>query len=411
MTLGNVVGGSRARRGARVWALLVLSVLLLGGCATVPTEYREPVPLTAEARATLNTRVFDRAWELVNEKYFDASFRGVDWAAMRERYRPEAIGAADDAALYRAVNKMAAELKESHLVALTPRRVHESRVDHRAAVGVRWEVIEGQRVVVDVVPDGPAAEAGIERGWIVETRNGVPLVDGEVFVTRLGQAVTYGFLDTHDTRRTFTLQPRLLNFERYVARELGDGYVYLRFDSFGRQTLTWLRRQLIEHAAAPGVVIDLRENRGGNTFVLSAAIGNFFPRKVAEGRMVRRNGDTKESHSFGLGSARYAGRIAVLVGPSTGSAAEILAHVLQHHGRATVIGRRTAGAVIYSRSYGLPGGGQLQVPVSDYVGLDGERLEGRGVTPDVEVPAPTLAQRRAGEDRDLEAAVKLLRGE
>ena len=51
--------------------------LFLAGCATIPTEYREPAALAAEARATLNLRVYDRAWELVNEKYFDRAFLGV----------------------------------------------------------------------------------------------------------------------------------------------------------------------------------------------------------------------------------------------------------------------------------------------------------------------------------------------
>ncbi|OYU99798.1 MAG: hypothetical protein CFE26_25035 [Verrucomicrobiales bacterium VVV1] len=108
----------------RVWifaAVLAGAVLGLAGCATVPTEYREPAPLTAEARAALNLRVYDRAWELVNEKYFDEKFLGVDWAAQKGKYRTDAAAAADDAALYRVLNRLGGELKQSHLTALAPR--------------------------------------------------------------------------------------------------------------------------------------------------------------------------------------------------------------------------------------------------------------------------------------------------
>jgi len=81
---------------------------------------------------------------------------------------------------------------------------------------------------------------------------------------------------------------------------------------------------------------------------------------------------------------------------------------MQQHRRATIIGRRTAGAVIVSRDYPLPGGGRLQVPVTDYVGNDGQRLEGRGVTPDLVRPALTLAELRGRKDPDLAEAVQSL---
>jgi carboxyl-terminal processing protease len=58
--------------------------------------------------------------------------------------------------------------------------------------------------------------------------------------------------------------------------------------------------------------------------------------------------------------------------------------------------------------YRLPDGGRLQVPVIDFVGLKGERLEGRGVDPDIVLPEPTLTDWRSGRDRDLEAAVQIL---
>ena len=115
-------------------------------------------------------------------------------------------------------------------------------------------------------------------------------------------------------------------------------------------------------------------------------------------------------NSWQLGSARYRGQVVVLVDASTGSAAEIFAAVLQDHERATVIGRRTAGAVLASWFYRLPDGGELQLSREDYVAPKGRRIEANGVQPDIVVPR-RLADVRAGRDLDLETALQVLRGE
>ena len=393
------------KRGRILAAVLFGLVVGLAGCATVPTEYREPAPLAAEARTALNLRVYDRAWELVNEKYFDAKFLGVDWPVQRERYRAEAAAAADDAALYRVLARLCGELKQSHLAPLPPRRAHELQTDRRAAVGLRWLEIAGQFIVTDVLPGGTAAEAGVQVGWIAVSRNGRSLDGREDFITRLGEPVTFEFIDLADRRVTLALEPRLLDFDRLVARDLPGGYRYLRFDLFSAASLRWLSEELKTHRAAPGVVIDLRQNPGGNALVNLIAVEEFFDRRVPMGRFVQRGGRVRETKGIALFSARYAGRVAVLVGPGSASASEIFAHVMQQQRRATVVGRRSAGAVIVSRFYSLPGGGRLQVPIQDYVGVDGRRLEGRGVTPDVIVPARTVADWRAGRDPELEAAL------
>jgi carboxyl-terminal processing protease len=389
--------------------LLLLIVAFFAGCATPPSEYREPPPLAAEERSAHNLRIFDRVWELVDQKYFDASFRGVDWAAMRVKYEPEAVSSPDDEALYRVLNKMCGELKESHLTALTPRRAHEKRAEHRPAIGLRWTQVEGRRVVTDVLRGGPAERAGVKRGWLLVSRNGVPMREDDPFVTRVGHPVQFEFIDNRDRVRMMSIVPELVSFEALEARKLEGGFVYLRFDEFSHQTVSWLRGKMREHRAAAGIILDLRENRGGNTFALRLALAEFFPRQVPEGRVIKRNGDEDEEHSFVLWPTRYDGSVWLLVGPGTGSAAEIFSHVLQFHNRAPVIGRRTAGAVIYSRSFRLPGGGELQVPVSDYIGLDGQRLEGRGVTPDIELPLPSLVDRRLAKDLEMEKVTELLR--
>ncbi|MBI3885240.1 MAG: hypothetical protein HY302_05865 [Opitutae bacterium] len=387
---------------------LAALLLALAGCATAPTEYREPPPLTATARPAHNLAVFDRAWALVQEKYFDAKFRGLDWAALRDQHRPAAAAAPNEEELYRVLNRMNAGLKESHLSAIPPRRVHERVTAHRAGVGLRWMLLEGRRVVDDLVPGGPAALAGVQLGWLVTTRDGAPIKDGDPYRPQLGQPVTYGFLDAQDRPHSLTFAPQLLELARHEARTLPDGVRYLRFDRFDYASLRWLSEQLRTAPVPPAVVIDLRSNPGGKALALNVAVAEFFPHRVAEGRLISRRGRERESHSVSWRSARYPGRVVLLTGPATGSAAEVFSHVLQFHGRAQVVGRPTAGAVIYSRTWPLPGGGRLQIPVTDYVGLDGKRLEGRGVTPDVATAPRTLADGRAARDADLEEAVRLL---
>jgi carboxyl-terminal processing protease len=183
----------------------------------------------------------------------------------------------------------------------------------------------------------------------------------------------------------------------------------LRFDEFDGPDRRWLSRELKKHRDAPGVGIDLRRNPGGETFSLGISIGEFFDRPVDCGTFISRAGSRRVKNSWQLGSAEYRGRVAILVDGATGSAAEIFAAVLQDHGRATVIGRRTAGAVLASWFYRLPDGGELQLSREDYVAPKGRRIEGAGVVPDI-VVSRALADIRAGRDRDLEAALEVLRG-
>ncbi|HYC71669.1 MAG TPA: S41 family peptidase [Opitutaceae bacterium] len=399
-----------ARLGPAGWLLALMPLLALAGCASAPRAYVEPPPLAATERPAHNLEVFERARELVDEKYFDPAFRGRDWRALGARYRPLAAAARDDAALYRVLNDLCGELGESHLVAIPPRRTHERKTDLRFGVGMGWRRLEANQVVTELVPGGPAEAAGVEVGWIIVSRNGVPLDQlAGTPPPRPGEPVTYGFLDLENQPRSIVFAPQLLRYERLEARDLPGGFRYLRFDRFDRESLRWLGAQLKAFPDAPGVVIDLRDNLGGTIYACQAAVNQFFPDRVSSGRFVRRGGAAHESKGWSFFGADYRGRVLILTSGATGSAAEIFAHVLQFRGRATVVGRPTAGAVILSRTYALPGGGSLQVPIQDYRGLDGRRLEGHGVMPDVPLAVPVVADLRAGRDSDLSAALTLLR--
>jgi carboxyl-terminal processing protease len=400
-----------ARPGRRSSLTLLLIVLGVAGCATLPPVKVavEQFPAEQQARAKENLRVFSAVWDLVNRRHYDPETRGERWDAAAVAFAPKAAAAKDDAELYRVINDMLRPLEDSHTFALTPVQALERKTRIRARTGFNMERLGGRWVVSEVLPTSPAEEAGVKVGWIVVARNGQPLGERIDFRAKQGETATWDFLDEKDQKVRLAPAARELSVgSRQLVHTLAGGFVYLRFDEFAAKDRRWLSEQLKAHRAAPGVVIDLRRNPGGETFSLGISIGEFFEHAVDCGTFITRSGSRSAKNSWQIGSARYRGAVAVLVDGASGSAAEIFAAVLQDHGRAKIIGRRTAGAVLASWFYGLPGGGELQLSREDYIAPKGRRIEGAGVEPDIVVPR-TLEDFRSGRDRDLEEALRVLR--
>lgn len=408
-------GMNRLLRLSRSLPRLALAVLALGlvaGCATLPKARVSlaEVPPAQVAKAEQNLRLFNRVWDLVNRKHYDPKYQGVDWEEAAAKYGAQAAAAPDETSLYRTLNEMVGLLRDSHTHAISPPEAVARRTQQRARTGFSMVRLEGRWVVNEVLPDSPAEAAGVKVGWIVLSRDGKPLGDRLDFRAKVGDEFQWEFLDDKDQRVVLSPAAKTLSIApRQIARALEDGFLYLRFDGFDRTDRRWLSRQLKENASAPGVVVDLRRNPGGDTFSLGTAVGEFFDHGVDCGTFVSRGGFRSVKNSWQIGSANYRGKVVVLVGGATGSAAEIFSAVLQDHGRAKLIGRKTAGAVLASWFYGLPDGGELQLSLLDYVAPKGRRIEAAGVEPDIVVPE-TLQDLRTGRDRDLEEALRVLRG-
>lgn len=394
-----------------------LALTALPGCIGV--WGRPPAStVTSEApygsRIEQNRRVFDTAWDAVRRHYYDGTMHGMDWNAARERHRPAAEAAADDEQLYEAINAMLAELKDEHTYAASPEEVAEEQRHEGVLVGIissPYGDQELQRLVLDVIPGSAAAGGGVQPGWVLVSVDGRPpsevLGPGRL---RPGQVVHCEFLDTGNAVRVLALQASAVSVDPIQStRVLEGGVVVLRFDRFTLPTARWVRAQLKQHRRAPAIIVDLRQNPGGEALALARTLGEFFPHSISMGRFVRRSGaDEPLRASPGLVGARYAGRVAVLVSEASGSSSEIFAHAMQHQKRGLVVGTRTSGAVLGAETGLLPGGGELQVSVRDYLTADGKRLEGSGVTPDV-VCETTVDDLRAGRDPQLATALAHLR--
>ena len=174
----------------------------------------------------------------------------------------------------------------------------------------------------------------------------------------------------------------------------------------------------IDSAGAPFLILDIRGNPGGDASAVAplrhlvrdtVPVGAFAgrrwyaanggpPRPQDFGRIPRLPSTgapadlirALREHGAVLGVAvprepRYAGTVFLLTDRGTASASEPLAHALKEWGLATLIGERTAGAMLTALPQPLGDGWIAVVPEADYVPADGVRLEGRGVQPHVAV--------------------------
>ena len=166
------------------------------------------------------------------------------------------------------------------------------------------------------------------------------------------------------------------------------------------------------------LVLDLRGNGGGYITAIETLCSWAFDRDVKIGTEKTRKAD-HAVEAKGHKDA-FAGNMVVLIDSESASASEVTARIMQIEKRATIIGDRSAGAVMaslfYSHTLGqdMYGSGSVafyatSITVADLKMPDGFTLEKVGVTPD-EVLLPTAGDLAAGRDPVLARAITLLGG-
>lgn len=218
-------------------------------------------------------------------------------------------------------------------------------------------------------------------------------------------------LDAQNREQTLTLG-RVVPFKQRAhlgraevrSSRVGPRIGYLWFDGWAFDLATRLEPLLADLRDTDGLVIDLRQNRGG----MNPGVDRLAKFLLADAGLVAvetaRTGERREWRHEGSGEAAYRGKVAILVDEGSGSASEVFAAFLQDRGRAVVLGRTSYGGVLNSTQVPLPTKGVLQYPHSDMKTPNGRRIEGRGVVPDIPVDLKR-ADLLAGKDTVLEKAI------
>lgn len=199
---------------------------------------------------------------------------------------------------------------------------------------------------------------------------------------------------------------------------LGSNIGYLQISSFPPDFLVTEKyaSAMDKLADTDGIIVDLRENRGGGPETVALLVSYFVDQRTRLNDLWERDtGISKQQWTLDkLGGKRYGGKkpVVILAGPGTKSAGEDFAYTMQALKRATVIGERTWGGAHPARPYRLGDHFVAIIPSARSINpITNSNWEGVGVTPDVAAKgddalaaAKDLVQRRLHETAPLVTA-------
>lgn len=208
------------------------------------------------------------------------------------------------------------------------------------------------------------------------------------------------------------------NPENVVWREINKETAYIDIKSFSGKAneMDSVFASVLQHNYK-NLIIDLRENPGGGLYA-GLAFGKYLcNKKINAGYFVTNrwfidgnninnieslpaskaettNGfinELKNSDGRKLvlqpGSKVYEGKTYVLTSHATASTCEPIVYALKKNKIATIVGEKTAGAMLAATLFRIKGSYQLYIPIADYYTPEKERLDQVGVEPDIKVSA------------------------
>lgn len=393
-----------------------------------------------------------RLWS--EAKFNFASFDLVpdlDWDALYLTTLPEVRAASSTVDYYRVLKRFVAQLHDGHSSIRLPAEVADQL---EAQPGVRTALVEG-RVFVDALLDPTLAATGLAPGMEIVAVEGQPVQTwAQAHIAPYQPASTPQDLAARTFERALLSGPadhpaqvtvrdamgkrRTLSLPRMTAKAFEDAYwggptfqmrmlpggiAYVRILHFGNSSAAeGFRERFAEIAKAGGLIIDVRENGGGNSDEGYKLLSMLTDKPFQGSRWQTREyvptyrawGRPEATHAEGASQMqpddklRYGGPVLVLTSARTYSAAEDFVVAFDAMQRGRIVGEATGGSTGQPLVFNLPGGGTARICTKRDSYPDGRAFVGVGVQPQV-VVAPRVEDLRAGRDTVLEAALALLR--
>lgn len=382
----------------------------------------------------VSKKLISEVWSKIQRGFYDPNMNGVDWNSVKTRYLELCLKAGSWEDLYDLVDEMIAELRSSHTAFAPtddPRR--KSRA-YNTGINV-CRLSTGEYAVHSLDEDSANGGKGLEPGMIITKVDGLAALEHAenlrmLIKKRIGtpsEAAIEGllarfFFHGHAQNsvqvEARTTEGKLIaaTLSRYRkqptssvrTKRFNDKIGYLAFSSWTTANQGKVLDALAAFRDLDGLILDLRDNSGGDDQPTSKITSVFFESKTPWGYWIERSGK-RTSFVTSSSDIRFRGKLAVLINERSASASENFANLVQEQGRGRVFGRNSAGALTATR-WDKVNGGKVGYPHRLQFSASGKKIEGVGVKPDMVVEW-SVADLMSGIDPDIEAAKDFLAGE
>jgi carboxyl-terminal processing protease len=376
------------------------------------------------------TSTLNQVWQAVNDNFFDTKFNGINWNAKGDEYKNRVASAQSIEEASIVINQMLSELKTSHtkfysksepayyqLLGIFNDRgfskqikkvFPDGKIDY-PGIGIFTKDINKKTFITAILDNSPATKAGLKVGDEILAVDGKPYQPIQSFVEKVGQKVKLSIQRTPNSKSLeLPVIPKKLDPNTLFVEAMKDsvkiiernskkiGYVHIwsyAGDKYQEILVNEITYGKLKDADA--LILDLRDGWGG----ADPNYLNIFTEKVPVLTKISRDGTRQKLDT------QWRKPVVMLVNHGSRSGKEILAYGFKKYKLGMLIGTKTAGAVVGGSPFLLADGNLLYLAVVDVL-VDGERLEGKGVMPDIEVPF--VIEYAQGQDPQLEKSVEVL---
>lgn len=367
-------------------------------------------------------QMFYEAWGGVEENFYNETFHGQDWEALRDKYAQYLKGVTNRAELRLIFNDMLGELNTSHFGFYSNGK--EENIYHGSqtmGTGILFDN-NNPYVVSRILKDSPAdvKDKDIQSGDRLVAVNGIevdPSMNREKYFTvpKRDQELTLTFArngEHHDvilhTVQSFMISSLLYDEwqdsnQEYVDQKTNKRIAYIHMKNMGGGELNKFKRDIITEAGyRDGIILDLRFNTGGNVHddvlrLLSQRA--YLQWKYREGKLTNQSNFAPADKP-----------IVLLINEQSLSDAEMTAAGFKQLGLGTIVGTETYRWIIFTSGKGLVDGSFYRLPSWGCYTLDGDNLEKTGVAPDTRVDK-NFKDRLDGNHPQLDKAIELIMAE
>lgn len=380
----------------------------------------EPVNMSYTFRRNLSAefnQLFEEAWALMEENYYDEKFHGVDWLKVKEQYRQFLPFVNNRSDLRVLMNDMLGELNSSHQGFST--FGEDESLPFRSVTmetGIVFEDSDPWRVKYTVKRSAADhKDCDIRAGDELVRVNDIPVdkaMDRNYYFTRpsADRELTLTFKraeQLHDvkihpqTSLFANLYDEWVDRNQLLVTQKGKGriaYGYMKNMGSG-ELEKFLIQMTRELQGKDALIVDLRYNTGGNVHdeVLKfLSQRSYLQWKYREGSLTRQGNFTPADKP-----------IVLLVNEQSLSDAEMTAQGFKALKLGKIVGNETYHWIIFTSGQGLVDGSFLRLPSWGCYTLDGKDLEATGVQPDITV-LNSFTDKISGKDPQLEKAIEEL---